>query len=371
MLLTTNYILHSIPEKTREMADMRTFYTSAVMLRNGVKENLYNIPTIALWQKAIFHDVSHFNINPFWNPPFVAILFFPLSFISFNNAYIIFAFLNTCIILACVYIILHELYPEKQYIKALFPLIFSFFYFPILLTICQGQLSFFLLGGIVFSWYAFKHKSFFVAGIALSLLLIKPYMILIPLILLFWKKQWRTLQGVFLSTGFLIVISIFTVGWSGLYKYGELLFNGLFAAENYSLFPQTEPTLRGLLQLIAHSNSLYVIIIPFLIGIVCIGLLFTLTWKGSFDTTNSRFDMQWGILVIMIILTSIHTNYYELTLLLLPYIILLKYSNKNRFLYIGGIILDAITFAFYPQASLITSLIILVLGMLYVKQYSL
>lgn len=361
--------LSSVSLKELTGLDIRAFYTSGLMVHKGVTENLYDLTTQYHWQKTIFPLHSQNNLMPFFNPPFVALLLSPLTMLSLKNAYITLSFLNTGVILICLYFLLKENNKTTNTMQLILFLVFSFFYFPIIITIYQGQLSFFLFFSVIMSWYFFKREKHFLAGASLALLAIKPHLLLVPLILLIWKKQWRSLIALFFSVSILLFISLYVVGIPGLIQYFHLLFVIPSFGNAYAVHPQIEPTLRGFLQLVFHTNKLSAIMFPFILGLLITATLFYFVYKGTWDTKTERFDTQWSILLLIIIFTSIHTNYHDLILLLFPCSILLKSINKNIYLYIAIFSIDAVFYAFIAFPSLLAPVIAGILGIFICKFY--
>ncbi len=185
--------------------------------------------------------------------------------------------------------------------------------------------------------------------------------------LLIWKKQWRALLGLFLSASGLVILSVWLIGLHTIIMYLQFISTSLFNTDNYRMFPQTEPTFRGFLQYLSHSDSLSMIIIPFFIAIVMFCFILFAVWKGQWNGKNKKFDIQWAVLIVVILLTSIHSYYYDLVLLLIPYSILLKSIRSNLLLYCSGIGIDFVMFIFFllgPWQSFFALFLILLLGIL-------
>ncbi|HSW87818.1 MAG TPA: glycosyltransferase family 87 protein [Candidatus Saccharimonadales bacterium] len=346
--------------------DIVSFYTGGLIINKGENANLYNINTQYKWQRTISYQTKTFT-KPFVNPPFVALFFSPFTRFPFNQIYPIFAFFNAGLFLiAFLFFIKGQawLLKDNRYV---FFFIFTLFYMPLYETLLQGQLSFFLFSGIIGSWYAFKHQRAFQAGIALSLFLIKPHLLCIPILLLIWKRQWYALIGLLVSASIVTTISLALVGFRSSVAYLQLLLKSLFNAGDYRMFPQTEPTLRGFLQYLSHTDSLASIGVPFVIGITLIGVIFFFIWKGLWNVKDEKFDIQWASLIIVVFLTSIHSYYYDFVLLLFPYLILLRSIRSHIWFYCLGISIDFVMLLFFllgPWQSFFSLYMILLLGIL-------
>ncbi len=207
----TYVAVHEISSPILSNFDIVSFYTGGLIVDRGERANLYNRDTQYTWQATVSH-LGKSSLKPFINPPFVALFFAPFTRISFRQTYIIFAFLNTTLFLITIYFFMKEQFVILKDNRYIFFLLWILFYMPIYANLLQGQLAFFLFSGLMISWYAFKCQKSLQAGIALSLFLIKPYLLCIPVFLLIWKKQWRALLGLFLSASGLVILSVWLIG---------------------------------------------------------------------------------------------------------------------------------------------------------------
>lgn len=353
LILIVFTMLYSTPDRAVVGLDFRAMYTGGMMLSHGVSGNFYDLKTQYHWQEMIFPDLPPKALMPFVYPPFVAIIFVPVTFVSLSLAYQLFAVVNTCLFLFITYLLIKRLFPGKQKNLVMYMFLFVLFYFPVLQAIWQGQLTFFLFAGFIFSWYLFKKDKPFLSGMALSLLLFRPHLILLPLLLLVWKKQGRALLGFTALSGLLFMISFFLVGWQGLISYINLLLTIPSFGEAYTVHPQLEPTLRGFLQIIFQSDAFSVVFVPYFVGSVFLTAVAGLVWKGTWKPSSEKFDLQWAILSLAIIATSMHTNYHDLVLLLFPCLVVFTHLRRKVLFFVTIVSIDLLLLFFFPLPSLL------------------
>ncbi len=344
-------ITNTVNAKEIFKLDFRSFYTSALMIQHGISENFYNFNTQFYFQKSIFNLPNSQFLMPFLNPPYVAAIYYPFIFLSLKNAYFVFSILNIFISLISFYTLLSELYKKESNLsKYSLSLLFLLLFFPVWVTIVQTQVSFFLLLSLVGSWYFLKHKKTIASGICLSLLFIKPHLVILPLFFLIVKKQWEVIFGCFIAGLMLSIISFLIVGYSGLINYLQVLVKMLFVGSSFAIHPQLEPTLRGFLQYIFQTSEILKIYIPLATGILIIISFLLFFTKGRLNSNSRTFDYQWGLLIVSVILTSLHTNYHDLVLLLFPILLILKSITKVQLVYLFVTAIDFIflAFAFTP-----------------------
>jgi len=341
-------------------SDFRVFYTSGDMVRHGMAVDLYNLSTQNYWQRSLFAGIPFQTVLVFFNPPFVALGYVLFSFLSPLIGYSVLLCINIVILLVCLRFVFSNIDRKKWPFFG----IFVFFYQPLLVTLIQGQNTPLLFLGMIVSWGLFKkHKSFW-AGVAIGLLAIKPQLLLFPLLLFLWKRQWRALAGLGLALSIFLCISVSLVGISGLIAYGRFLLLSTSFGGQYGIHPEYEPTIRGFLQLIFLTRSLPAILLPLFIGIAGMIGVFFWRFRGKWEPRTTKFDKQWGVLIWVIILTSLHTNDYELTLLLFPILMWLNTIKSTKRLYLAGGIIDVVLFPFYIYTSALVPFFVVLLILL-------
>src|SRR4051812_30926738 len=72
--------------------DFIAFYTAGTFAREGRFDDLYNLDKVHTFQRQTAREAQidlGENFGPFWNPPFYAWLFAPLSHLSFYHAVLV------------------------------------------------------------------------------------------------------------------------------------------------------------------------------------------------------------------------------------------------------------------------------------------
>jgi hypothetical protein len=161
------------------------------------------------------HDLYNVTWRP--NPTYLyplplAILFFPLTRLPFQWAYIFWFFLSIWSVIGSVFLLLKLARIPRIYHLVL-PLIAGAFLFrPTLVTLRNGQLGAILLLIIALSVYLWQKDRWFFGGVIFALLILKPQLggpilLLVGLWLLF-ERRWRALAGMGLSGIILLLIGL-------------------------------------------------------------------------------------------------------------------------------------------------------------------
>ena len=285
--------------------DFRTFYTAGHMLRAG--GDLYNYDSELSQQSALVSPNGY--ALPFMSPPYIALLFLLFSLFSYWPAYLLFAAFNLCLCAIAVKIMRPHLPALNSRWRPLTPLLFLSF-MPFAVALSLGQVSILLLLLYCACFSAIQSSKPILAGIFLSLALIK-FQVALPIALLFllWR-QWRFLTGFLTGAAALTLLSILITGPRAFEAYGRSLFFMSHAASNpageakYGMFPAQMPNLYGFFHTLSGGA-------PWGVALTILCSLLVLFWAA-------RQQPSLTLALLAAILISYHLYLYDLTLLLLP-----------------------------------------------------
>jgi len=288
--------------------DFRSFYTAGYMLRTGHASQLYDYSAEQIFQSALASADP--RALPLMSPPFTALPFVALSVLSFWHAYIVFAVINLLLLVACIPLL-------KPFLTALSapwnsaPALLILSFLPAGIALLMGQLSILLLLIYCACFVALRRDRNFLAGLILSLGLMK-FQIVLPIAALFllWR-QWRFFAGFLTGGTLLTAISLRMLGVSAFTSYLHSLFAMTRAVHadrylqlHFAILPNQMPNLYGLLFILARGAAWSHILI------LAVSLVLFI-W-----TARQRPSLPLALLTGMLV--SYHLFFYDLTLLLLP-----------------------------------------------------
>ena len=89
--------------------DFLAFYTAGTFARQGNFDKLYNLPAVRDAERAIARENNleiGKSFGPYWNPPFYAWIFAPLSTLSYHHALLAWTIANQfCLVIAIVLLV--------------------------------------------------------------------------------------------------------------------------------------------------------------------------------------------------------------------------------------------------------------------------
>ncbi|HLA56167.1 MAG TPA: glycosyltransferase family 87 protein [Flavobacterium sp.] len=259
------------------------------------------------------------------NTPFLALLFYPLSFLSLASAKLVFNIISVSLFIYSLKRLVSFYNINAVYVLFI-PVLFLV---PIRNEIMFGQVYLLLFFFLAESWLAYEKKQLWKTATYLSLaILLKVFPILLVVIFLF-KKQWKFLGYTLL---FCLILASSTLIFCGLDVWGfytsnvlSKAFNGGIASAYVDNYQSVFMFLKRLLVFDATENSggflhnsllFSAVILAFKIKLIAIG--YYITKKGSYQILVLSY---W---ILAMILISPYGSTYTFVLMLFPFFALVK-----------------------------------------------
>jgi hypothetical protein len=306
-------------------SDFTIFYTAGTIMRHGLGHHLYDPVVQYRVQHSFAPQVKiRYAPLPYNHPPFEALLFVPLSLLDYPTAYVVWDVINVAT-LAFLFFLLRRQIPLLETGSLFLWLAVCLAFFPIYGCLLQGQDSILLLLLCVLGFRALNRNAEFLAGCWFALGTFKfQFMIPLVLLLLFWKRR-RVGAGFAAASFVLVVLSAALVGWDGLLRYPNYVLQLARQPGLGEVAPALMPNLRGLIEgwsLNVSSSVLNVLVIA-----GSLVFLITAGWKGR-ALPSPHFNLQFSLGLLVAVLIAWHTNAHDLSLLILPIVLLADYSRS-------------------------------------------
>lgn len=306
-------------------ADFRSFYAAGWALRLGRPADLYNLDFTQRLQDQYVGGVG--ITLPFTHPPFEALLFAPLAYLSYGHAYLVFLAFN----LGLLGITFQLLRPWMQGFARIYrwlPVALFAAFLPVAAALIQGQDSVLLLTLLALVATSLDRRREATAGVFLALALFR-FQLTLPMAFLFLLyRRWRFLTGFAGAAVAVTGISVWLMKGATLNYPRTLLNLSVYfdSPENQARFAtpvplQMMPNVRGLIVGITHLSGLWLHVIIFAITAV----LLLLAWRARAEGT--------GLLLLAITVCvpiSYHLLIHDLSALLLPLIAVLNRAVESE-----------------------------------------
>jgi hypothetical protein len=303
--------------------DFTVFYTAATVLRDGLGRQLYDERVQFAVQKNFAGQIpSRRGPLPYIHPPFEAMVFLPLTLLPYHRAFVVWNLLNVGALFGVAWLLRRSMTALRSIPPWEFVIAFLAF-FPVFVCLLQGQDSILLLLLCALGFNALKKEADFLAGGWFALGVFKFQLILpIVLLIIIWKRR-RVAAGFAVVSILLALVSAALVGWASLLHYPA-----------YVLQVAKAPSLGGVpAELMANLHGLALgWPLPFsgAVGtavavLSSVALFFFAVVRGLEARRLERLELQFSLAIVVSVLTSWHTNAHDLSLLVLPLVLMADY----------------------------------------------
>lgn len=329
--------------------DFRAYYTAGRLVLHGVRGNFYDFDTQLTTQQQFVPELKDpKKFMPFLNPPFVAAPVVIVSFLPFTTAYLFWLLVGIVLLLYLCRLVYRVLEGASETIRS-YAVFFSLTFLPAVNAVLQGQPSLLFAIALLFGFTNFRAGKDFTAGLWLSLLLIKPQYLLLPVVLLIGHRRFKALLG--LGTGLcaLLGISWLLVGSSGLLGYRAFASQVPYWGEQdiLTVHPQMMHTFKGLLHLLFGTNFTQDIVTFWLFGCTGALVLLLLIWARRWQAKSPQFYLQWASLIVGMIFISPHANFHDVSILLIAGLLVIKYAAFKPRLTINKVLSTAVAVGWF------------------------
>jgi hypothetical protein len=310
----------SVRESIRKgYSDFAIYYGAGSMVRQGLGHQLYNEAAQFKAQREFSPEVAiRLGALPYNHPPFEALLFVPFTYAPYPFAFLLWDAANLAMLISLPFLLRAHL-PELQGYSWPLWILASLAFFPIFVTLLQGQDAILLLFLYSIAFVSMKKNRDSLAGVSLALGLFKPHLVLPFVLLLLVQGRKKILYGFLPVAALLTLVSVAIVGKEGLMSYPGYAVRLENTLARGAIVPSDMPNLRGLLSLFVPGAPQ---IIPAVL-VISLGLLLFAALQCRRDNDNeSLFDLKFSLAAIATILVSYHAMIYDLSFLMVPVFLL-------------------------------------------------
>jgi len=298
-------------------SDFTIYYCAGTMLREGLGHELYNDQEQFKVQRQFSPEVAtRLGALPYNHPPFEAVLFVPFTYLPYPWAFVLWDVLNMGMLGGLSFLLGPHLPQFQNYAGSLWVLV-SVAFFPIFFALLQGQDSILLLFLYTLVFVELAKGRDARAGGWLALGLFKPHLILpFALFMLFCRKG-KLWYGLLLVGAAVGLLSGAVVGWHGLRLYPHYVLQLEATMARGAIVPSDMPNLRGVLYLLLGRDH-----VGLVVALSACIFLFAV-WQGRRIATANSFHWLFALAVVTTLVVSYHSLGYDLSILLLPILLVL------------------------------------------------
>jgi len=326
MVLLHAFFLWTVRDRiARGDPDFTVYYTAGRILRLGLGPHLYDPSTQRIVQQQ-FTSNSDLRQGPlpYLHPAFEALIFLPLTFLSYRKAFWVWNVINLGLLFIAMRVMRSFLSCMRQ--VSIFDLIlFDLTFFPIFANFHQGQDAILLLLVAALAVRAVNRNAKFVGGCWIGLAMFKYHLIL-PLVLLIalWKGG-KFLLGFIGATGVTMLLSVALVGWHGMSQYPGYVWH-VISQPGFGRIPFRQlPNLLGLMTgwpyLENLGRPLHLLVLACSAGLLMLVARLRVAIDGG-----GPLKLGLAAAIIAALLVGYSTNTYDLSFLILSAALVAEYG---------------------------------------------
>jgi hypothetical protein len=213
MLCLHLFLFINLRERIKQgYPDFTVYYTAATILRNGLGHQLYDAHVqYEVQKRSVGVIASRQVLLPYIHPPFEALIFLPLSYLPYPQAFALWDLLNVGALFG-VGLLLRKSVGGARPDSGVGICFGSLAFFPVFICFLQGQDSVLLLLFCGLGFNALKKRADLLAGCWFALGMFK-FQFVIPIVLLIGIWKWRRAAIGFVVVSTLLVL--ISVGLAG------------------------------------------------------------------------------------------------------------------------------------------------------------
>jgi hypothetical protein len=303
--------------------DFSALYTAGLLVRRGEGRLLYDRREQWRLQQEFAPNVDiRQGPMPFIRPPFEALVFFPLAYFSYPVALAIWS-LAKVVLLWITARVLPRPYPFTRIYPAWLEVALCLGFFPVFLDLFQGQDAILLLLIVAAALNRLVSGKDVAAGAMLALGLFK-FHLLAPIAIMIWLGgRARILAGFLPGTAMLVALSCVISGAGVLRAYPLYLLDLNRTAGVGFVTAQSMPNLRGLLSVLVgrapYPGPIHWLLLPAAVAAI---VLTARLWRPRMNAGFPGLAMGYCLALLVAIMASYYARSYDMTLLIVPLLLL-------------------------------------------------
>jgi hypothetical protein len=293
--------------------DFLGIYVGAHEAATGHGTELYDLDRQRSTMNEAVLPYHRAPLMAFIYPAYVAVLLSPIGALSFLHAVVVLLSINVLIAVRMAWVVATRFTNSDNDRLALLFALLAFV--PLHLTLLQNQLGLFPALGILEAMVAFRDQRPMRAGCWLLLGILKPQLILLPLLALVVMRCWKTLTPFLVGALGVFVISLFGAGW-WVPKYLSFLVTYNRTGSGVSLYPQAMQNWRGLAHVLFYPGhplaSRVLLGVLSVISVAAVIMICRRTKEQAEDNgLYPRWEAAFAIAVLLGVLTSPHEYLHD------------------------------------------------------------
>ncbi len=296
-------------------ADFATFYVTGLIFNQNGPERVYDRALQNQFYRDLFPDWPRDVELPFVNAPFFVVPLPLLSHLPYFSAYLLWLLISLGLYVLALRIVWRTLdaVPQDAWLTAL---LLALSFMPFLVEcLAGGQSSAFAFFSLALTIAFEKRGRLFLSGLALSLCLYKPTLLLLLLPMLVITRRLAVLRGFVTGCLGLTIVSLLAVGWQGCLRYIEALFFIADASTSKisGLRTWKYVDVNSFFRLLLEGHHYLRWAMVLLTASVVVPLLLR-SWRKVGREMRGDNDLLWALTITWTLVFNVHVGIYDTAL---------------------------------------------------------
>lgn len=307
-------------EAGMKRSDFVAYYSASHLVVAGHGARLYDFRALGVYETHLVRPLQVRNgVLPYVYPPYFAVTIAPLGALPYTIAYLIWLLVNSALLAVTVAAL--QRYARLEGRAAVLLWVATLSFLPVSVALLQGQTSIVLLALLTGTVLAASSRRDAPAGAVLAFALIKPPIVLPFLFVFLLRRRWRTLVAFAVSASALALLPAVALGPSTTSGYARTLLLANGWKNQFGYEPALNHSFSGLAQLLLPSPASG--LAGGLLCFIALGLLI-LSALRPVDIV-----LPLGLAAVVALLISPHVLIHDLSLLLVPVGVALRYRRSG------------------------------------------
>lgn len=331
VLFCYGYATFRISQDSLIKTDFGKFYNSSQLFLSD--QNIYSGYVDLTHEKLQNSSAKHAHLTNLSTPPMM-MLMLPFAYLNYGTAFILWTILSFLIILSSLYCLYIN---TRQDFSFLILMIGFLLFYPTLIALLAGQVTFILLGLLVAAWYFGRESHMPLAGFLLGLAFSLKIFFGLFIVFLFMLHEWKAIAAFCMAVAITALLSIYCFGSPVFFDYHHVFSEIHWYSTNwnvswYGLMTRLFPILNESNVTVFHNGLIGKLLLWLGYGMITWGMMIFLK---PINNTKARWDLGFAYVTTSMLLLSPLGWLYYFPLLVLPFLSIIYWLRYSQIFEMG------------------------------------
>jgi hypothetical protein len=301
-------------------SDFMAFYAAGRSMFEHTPAAAYDLASLKASEESVLgFRIADQDVNPFVHPPLILPVLWLVAHFNYLTAFYLWALFTLILCMLNAHIAI-KLFSSTNKLNRAVLWAGTFLFFPLFISLVNGQDSALLLLGAMLWYYGLTQNSNRMAGLGLALTTIRPQIALLLAIPMIFNARSRKVWWWFcIGSAVLVVFSVALLGQGGVRNFINIL-SVSASGEGYKINEVAMINLIGMVKRLNLGFNAATIRTVGWVGSLAGLIILCLVWGKAPAITDKHISLA----IIIAVFTSPHLHYHDLALLIIPIFVVIR-----------------------------------------------